>query len=130
WGGGDLRGAQGESAQALGELVGAERLAGAATGKQPRGSALVAERGVTAAPGDEVEDWVGEWFGQRDGFAAEAEVHCVPGGFHMLEAEAADGGRGLGVEEGEQARDPGAGGDGVVVGQPSGRVPAGPGIHI
>src|SRR5262249_3520874 len=114
-GGAALGGAQSELAQAFGELGGADRLGGAATGEQPGGGSPVAERGVAAASGEEAGDQAGEWFGQYYGFAAEAEVHCVPGGLHMLEGEAADRGGGLRVEEHEQAGDPVDGVDGVVV---------------
>lgn len=102
WGGAALRGAQSELAQSFGELVGADRLAGAATGEQPGGGSLVAERGVAATSGGEVDDQAGEWFGQRYGFVAEAEAHWVFGGLHILEGEAADRGGGLRVEEHEQ----------------------------
>jgi hypothetical protein len=70
---------------------------------------------VAAAPVEEVEDEAGEWFGQCDGVGAEAEAHCVFGGLHMFEGEAADGGGGLCVEEHEQPGDPVDGVDSVVV---------------
>jgi hypothetical protein len=53
---------------------------------------LVAECGVAAASGGEVEDQAGEWLGQRYGFAAGPGVHFVVGGFGMLKGEAADRG--------------------------------------
>ena len=83
---------------------------------------------MAAAPVEEVEDEAGEWFGQRDGVGAEPQAHCVFGGSHMLEGEAADRGGGLCVEEHEQPGDPVDGVDSVVVEQPPGLGPAGLGV--
>ena len=76
-GGAGLAGAEAELAEPFGELVGADRSAGTSAGEQPWRGSLVAEGGVAAAGGDELEDEVGERFGQDDGFAAEAEPYLV-----------------------------------------------------
>ena len=53
---------------------------------------MVAERGVAATSGDEVDDQASERLGQCYGFAAEPEAHFAVGGLDMLECEAADRG--------------------------------------
>jgi hypothetical protein len=76
---------------------------------------LVAERGVAATSGEEVDDLASERLGECYGFASEPEVDLAVGGLDMFEGEAADRGWGLCVEEHEQAGDPVDGVDGVVV---------------
>jgi hypothetical protein len=66
---------------------------------------LVADRGVPATGGHELADEVGERFGQHDGFAAQPRLHLFVAGFDVVEGEAADGGRPLGVEQYEQPSD-------------------------
>ena len=85
--------------EALIELAGADRLAGASAGQQPWGGALVSGGGVTLAGGDQVKDESGEWFGKCDGFPAEPQVYFAAAGLDVTESEAADGGGLLGVEQ-------------------------------
>ena len=84
--------------------------------------------GVSAPPGDELEDKRVEGLGQNDGLAAEPEPYLLLVGVDMVEGEAADRGGALGVEENEQPGDAVLGFDGVVVEQPAGVVPSGLGV--
>ena len=121
-------GAEPELAQSLGQAVGADRLAGLPAGEQPAGASLVAQCGVSAAGGGELEDEGVEWLGQHDGLAAEPEPHVLLVGVNMVQGEAADRGGSLGVEENEQAGDAVLGFDGVVVEQAAGVAPSGLGV--
>ena len=68
-------------------------------------------------------DQGGEGVGQDDRFAAQPDAHLGVAGLDLVEGEAAGRGRGLGVEEYEQAGDPVFGFDGVVVQQAAGLFP-------
>ena len=59
----------------LGELVGADRLAGSAAGEQPCRAALLCDLGVPAAGGDELAGQFTERFGKDYGLATKAEPY-------------------------------------------------------
>jgi hypothetical protein len=73
-------------------------------------------------------DEVGEWFGEDDGFAAQMDPYSEFIGVDVVEGEAADGGRPLGVEETEQPGDAVFGFECVVVEQLAGLFPSSFGI--
>src|SRR6266498_894509 len=102
-----------ELVEAFGQAEGAEGTSWPAAGEQPRRSAWIADGGVALAGGGEVADEPGEWFGEKDRFAAQAEANLGVGGVEVAEGEADDAADGLGVEEHEQPSDAVLGFDGV-----------------
>jgi len=60
---------------------------------------------------------------KHEGFAAQTQPHFVVAALDVVEGEAADRGRPLGVEQHEQAGDTVLGLEGVVVQQPAGLFP-------
>jgi hypothetical protein len=89
-------GAEPELAQPFGEAVGADRLAWLSAGEQPAGTSLVAQCGVCAARGGELEEECAEWLWQGDGLAAEPELDVLLAGVNMVQGQAADRGGSLG----------------------------------
>ncbi len=76
-------GADAELAQALGQLAGADGPSGLAAGEQPGRGALVADGGVAATGGGDLQDQGVKWLGKDDRLWAErpepARVHaCAP----------------------------------------------------
>src|SRR5260370_415460 len=112
-------------ARARGQAAVADRLAGLPGGEQPAGASVVAQCGVSAAGGDELEEECAEWLGQHDGLAAEPEPPVLLAGVDMIEGQAADRRGPVGVEEKEQAGDAVLGLERVVVEQAAGVVPSG-----
>ena len=72
-------------AHSLGEAAGADRPAGLPAGEQPTGAYLVAQCGVSASGGDELEDERIKWLGQHDGLAAQPEPHVPLARVDMVE---------------------------------------------
>jgi hypothetical protein len=90
---------------------------------------LLADGRVTTSGRDELEGERVEWLGQDDGFAAQPQPNLVVlDGLDVVDGEAADRGRPLGVEQHEQPGHPVFGLERVVVEQPAGLVPAGLGV--
>ena len=123
-----LAGLESELAESFGECVRADRAPGLSAGEQPGRGAGVADGGVSATGRDDREDKRGDGFGQHDGLVAEPETDLPGAGVDVVDGEAADRGRPLGVEQDEQAGDAVFGFDGVVVQQPPGLVPSGLGV--
>lgn len=95
--------------------------------EQPGRGSRVADGGVTMADGEDLPGQGVEGVGEYDGLVAEAQSYLVADGLDVIEGEAADRRRCLGVEEDEQARrTPGL--RGVVVDQTAGLLPAGLGV--
>lgn len=84
----------------------------------------VADRGVTAAGSDELQGESGKGFGQHDGFTAESQPYFVVVVFNVVQSEATDGRRPLGVEQKQQTGDTVFGFDRWVVQQSTGLLPA------
>jgi len=78
---------------------------------------------MTTAGGDDLEDKRGQGLGEHDGFAAQTQPHFIVAALDVIEGEAADRGRPLGVEQHEQASDTVLGLEGVVLEQPAGLFP-------
>jgi hypothetical protein len=94
------------------------------SGEQPgRGGGLV-EDGVASAVLNELQDEVGEGFGEDDGRAAELECDVVSGVVDVVGGEAADGPEVLGIEQEQEADDPVGGLQGVVLQEAGCVVPA------
>jgi hypothetical protein len=70
----------------------------------------------------------GQRFREHDRFAAQSQPHIAVTGVDVIEGEAADRGRPLGVKQHEQPGDSVVGFEGVVVQQSAGLVPAGFGV--
>jgi hypothetical protein len=119
-----LPGAQPELAESLGELFGADRLAGPSAGEEPAGAALLAECRVPVPGGDQAQHERGEGFGQLDRFASETQPHLLLVDVDVVEGEPGDRGGVLGVKQDEQSGDAVFGPDRVVVQQAAGLRPA------
>ena len=76
-GGAGLPGMDADCTESFGEPAGADGPAWLPAGEQPHRCALIAECGMAAAGGDEVEHETGEGFGNHDGSSTEAQSHTL-----------------------------------------------------
>jgi hypothetical protein len=90
---------------------------------------VVADGGVAVAVGDQVPCQVVDRLGEQDGLLAEVQEYPVIVGVDVVEGQAADGCRVLGVEQDEEAGEPVFGLEGLVVQEAPGLVPAGFGVE-
>src|SRR5258707_4951003 len=88
-------GAELELAQSPGQAAGADWLAGLSAGEQPAGASLVAQCGVSAAGGGELEDEGVEWPRQHDGVPAEPGPHRLLPRVETIRGQAGGPGRGI-----------------------------------
>ena len=121
-------GLESELAESLGECVRADRAPGLPAGEQPWRGTGVADGGFSATVRHDREGKRGNGFGQHDGLVAETDEDPLVTGVDVVDGEAADRGRPLGVEQHEQAGEAVFGFDRVVVEQPPSLVPAGLGV--
>ena len=117
---------QAEVAEPFAEPVGADGPAGLTSGEQPARCAPVAEHGVAFPVCGQFAGERGERLGKLDGYRSEAEPDGAVTGadVEVVEGEAADRRGLLGVEQDQQPGDTVAGGEGIVVQQPAGLLPA------
>jgi hypothetical protein len=119
-GGAVSRGLESESAESLSEGVRADRAPGLPAGKQPRRGTGVAHSGFSATVRHDREGKRGNGFGQHDGLIAEMDPDSPITGVDVVDRQAADRGRPLGVEQHEQTGEAVFGFDFFVVEQPPG----------
>ena len=81
---------------------------------------------MAAACGDQVPCPAVERHGEQDGLPAEAHERLAVAGVGLVEGQAADGGRLLGIDQDEAAREPVARIEGLIVEEAAGLVPAAP----
>lgn len=127
-GGASSAGVDAELAESFGHVEGADGLAGLPAGEHPGGGSRVADGGVPVPGRDDLPGQGIEGFGEHDGLVAETQAFFVVAGVDVMEGEAADRRRCLGVEEDEQAGEAVFGFEGVVVDQPAGLPPPGFGV--
>src|SRR5262249_38811082 len=84
-GGSGLSAVDAELVEAFGHAEGAEGSSGAAAGEQPRRRARVADGGVALARCGDLEDESGQWFGEQDWLAPQAEADLGVAGVDVVE---------------------------------------------